>query len=197
MLTWYVLFVCRKSVQFKTSSRNLHSLHLRSDPSSVLPVIRKCWNRQLINGLSAVIPGTHLAHREENYDMVLFQASQAGPASLASKFVTLYISFSWRCRIRSEQLSCSELSHPAAYSTYRKTEVFASVFTMAPQPVVTEGQRWCPTGRGQMKTAPDVQVSVLPSVKLKNTAFLKTTVIRNPAKKEQLGQPHSRKAEKP
>lgn len=45
---WKHAFVCRKSVQFKISSRNLHSLPVQNDHSSILSVKRKCSKRKLI-----------------------------------------------------------------------------------------------------------------------------------------------------
>lgn len=63
---------------------------------------------------------------------------------------------------RSAGLSC-----PTELHMYRMTEVFVSVSTMVPQLAVAERIAYWQ----RMKTGPDVQVSFLPSVRLKSAVF--------------------------
>lgn len=71
--------------------------------------------------------------------MALLHVSKAGSASLASEFVTLYCTFVFPDDAELEPSRSADLSRPTELHTYRMTEVFVSVSTMAPQPAVAEG----------------------------------------------------------
>lgn len=135
---WKHNFVCIKSVQLKTIIQQFAHFALQDWSFFYLISDNKVFKQVIIDELLAVIPDTNLAHTGRK--------TTTWPCSMSLKMdqllwlaSLLHYTLVFPGDADVEPSRSAGLSRPTKLHTYRVTEVFVSVSTVAPQPVVAEG----------------------------------------------------------